>query len=270
MMKRTGALVLAPLILLASAQGAGLAAPSAPEQVLKSLFNPVSIDHMKTRIFMPLRNVKVKSASRRISSWQMEVQSDSPSTYSLERAINSGVLHHLRIQTLEGKTYIHADWRYAAPVEVKVRPGGLEIFFFHRKDDLRWRNVMPGLKYWEGQRWTNAGPLRVRAMRLDPQDVRLAPAIASPGPNHMGLATVSRLADAHGGHFGFPGQDRDLLADAPPELVGGHGAQVVVVLPGLRVDAHGAGEPALIDQPDPDVPRGKYSDRQTHDIPLRK
>jgi exopolysaccharide biosynthesis protein len=40
--------------------------------------------------------------------------------------------------------------------------------------------------------------MRVRALRMDPRRVRLTPAIASPGVEHMGLATVSRLATAHG------------------------------------------------------------------------
>lgn len=194
-MKRFGALFLAPLLLLAAPQPAGVASTL---PVLKSVFNPVTIDHNKTRIFMPLRNVKVRKSYQKITSWQMEVSSDSSSLYTLERAINRGVLHHLRIQSFEGKTYIHADWRYAAPVEVSVRSGGLEIVFLHRKAEPHWHPVVPGVKYWEGQRWSSVGPMRVRVLRLDPRRVKLAPAIASPGEKQMGLATVSQLAWAHG------------------------------------------------------------------------
>jgi exopolysaccharide biosynthesis protein len=194
---RIGVPLLATAMLLSMATNAGVAAPSL-EQVARTAFNPVSIDAHKTRIFMPLRNVKVRKHATKITSWQLEVISDGANAYTLERAINRGVLHHLRIQTLDSKTYIHADWRYAAPVDVNVRPGGLEIFFYHKKAEPHWRAVAEGVKYWEGQRWTASGPMRVRALRLDPRRVRLAPAIASPGSEHMGLATVSRLARAHG------------------------------------------------------------------------
>lgn len=201
-MHRIGAPILATLLLLSMAEGAGVAAPVT---TIKPSFNPVSIDRNKTRIFMPLRNVKVRKRVAKITSWQMEVSSDSPGLYLLERAVNTGVLHHLRIQTFEGKTYIHADWRYASPVAVDVRPGGLEIIFHHQKAEPHWRPVIAGVKYWEGQRWGAAGPMRVRALRLDPKRVKLAPAIASPGQNQMGLATVSRLARAHGAIAGVNG-----------------------------------------------------------------
>ncbi|MDB5097331.1 MAG: PhosphodieSPTER glycosidase [Cyanobacteria bacterium RYN_339] len=196
-MHRIGVPLLSAALLLSTAGTAGVAAPSI-EQVARAAFNPVSIDANKTRIFMPLRNVKVRKHATKITSWQLEVTSDSPNMYVLERAVSAGVLHHLRIQTLEGKTYIHADWRYAAPVDVNVRPGGLEVVFHHQKAEPHWRSIAEGVKFWEGQRWTASGPMRVRALRLDPRRVRLAPAIASPGSEHMGLATVSRLARAHG------------------------------------------------------------------------
>jgi len=104
-----------------------------------------------------------------------------------------GVLHHVRIQTVENRTYIHADWRYAAPVEVVTRPGGLEVVFFHEKSEPHFRQVAPGVRYWEGQRWAN-GPMRVRALRLDPTRVRLVPALAAGASQGMGLTPVSRLS----------------------------------------------------------------------------
>jgi hypothetical protein len=175
----------------------GFTAEAASAAPIAGAFNPVSIDGHKTRIFLPLRHVKVTKRQSTVTSWQMEMTSDSSSLYTLERAINQGALHHLRIQTFEGKTYIRADWRYAAPVTVDVRSGGVDIFFYHHKAEPHFRTVAAGVRYWEGQRWTSSGPMRVRALRLDPDKVRLEPVIATPG-SRMGLGTVSHLARRSG------------------------------------------------------------------------
>jgi hypothetical protein len=239
-MLRFGVPVLTSLLLLSTTFSAGVAAQAPTFK--PALFNPVSIDQNKTRIFMPLRNVKVGVTSSKVTSWNLEVTSDSPGDYTLERSVNSGVLHHLRIQSLEGKTYIHADWRYAAPVEVNVRSGGLEIFIMHRKAEPHWRTIQPGVKYWEGQRWTSAGPMRVRALRLDPRRVRLAPAIANPGNTQMGLATVSRLATNYGAIAGINGSFFSPKTGQPQgTLVMNHNlvSRTMLDRPGLWLECNG-------------------------------
>lgn len=189
-MKHLVATTIAALMLLPAAGTPAVAAPAVP---VAGAFNPVSIDQNKTRIFMPLKNVKVLKKASGVSTWVMEVSSDSSSLYLLERGVSMGPIHKLRIQTFEGRTYIKADWRYAAPVTVKVRPGGLEVIFQHKQLPPQFNTIATGVKYWEGQRWTGAGPIRVRALRLDPEKVRLEPVVATSG-NHMGLAPVSHLA----------------------------------------------------------------------------
>lgn len=184
-----------PIVLVASAAPAGVAAPAAPTP---GKFNPVTVDKTKTRIFMPLRNAKVTKKQSRVTSWSLEATSDTPGAYSLEKAMGQGALHHVRIQNFENKTFIKADWRYAAPVEVKVRSGGLEIVFHHQKSEPYFRTVANGVKFWEGQRWTAAGPMRVRALQLDPRRVKLEPAIATAGSKKMGLAKVSGFGRWHG------------------------------------------------------------------------
>lgn len=189
--------------LVATAMIAGMLLPStvitaeAAPVSAAAAFNPVSIDGHKTRIFLPLKNVKITKRQSTVTSWQMELSSDSTGMYSLERAVHSGALHHLRIQMFEGKTYIHADWRYAAPVTVDVRSGGVDIFFYHQKADPHFRTVASGVRYWEGQRWTSGGPMRIRALKLDADKIRLEPVIATPG-SKMGLGTVSHLARRSG------------------------------------------------------------------------
>jgi exopolysaccharide biosynthesis protein len=240
MLRLLGVPVLASLLLLSTSESAGIAATT--PMLKEGLFNPVSIDQNKTRIFMPLRNVKIRETSSKVTSWNLEVSSDSPSVYTLERAVNSGVLHHLRIQSLEGKTYIHADWRYAAPVEVNVRSGGLEIFFLHRKAETHWRTIQPGVKYWEGQRWTSAGPMRVRALRLDPRRIRLAPALANAGTSQMGLSTVSRLATNYGAIAGINGSFFSPKTGQPQgTLVMNHNlvSRTMLDRPGLWLECNG-------------------------------
>ena len=194
-MNQIAMMLLVPILLVAAAAPAGVAAPAQPTP---GKFNPVSIDKNKTRIFMPLRNAKVTKKQSRVTSWSLEATSDTPGAYTLERAVQLGALHHLRIQNFENKTYIKADWRYAAPVEVKVRSGGLEIVIHHKKSAPYFRTVAHGVKFWEGQRWSAGGPMRVRALLLDPKWVELEPAPASAGTKNMGLAKVSNLARWHG------------------------------------------------------------------------
>ncbi|HEY9723756.1 MAG TPA: phosphodiester glycosidase family protein [Oscillatoriaceae cyanobacterium] len=161
-------------------------------------FNPVAIDAHKTRIFLPLHHVTIRKQDAKIGSWQMELTGTGLGTCSLERGIDRGALHYLRIQSFEGRTYIHADWRYAAPVHVTVGRAGIQIVFEHRLAPAVFHPVAPGVAYWEGQRWNGAGPMRVRALKLDPHEIQLETAVATPGAAHMGLAPVSRIAWAHG------------------------------------------------------------------------
>lgn len=166
--------------------------PAAPK------FDPVAVDRTKTRIFMPLRNAKITKRQSRVTGWSLEATSDTPNAFSMDRAVGMGALHHVAIQNFENKTFIRVDWRYAAPVEVEARPGGLEIIFHHQKATPYFRAVAPGVRLWEGQRWTSAGPMRVRALQLDPKRVKLIPALASAGPKSMGLTKVSNMARWHG------------------------------------------------------------------------
>lgn len=193
-MKRLVATTIMAMLFATTTSPSAVAAPALP---VAGAFNPVSIDRNKTRVFLPLRNVKVLKRTSSVTGWVMEVSSESSSLYLLERAVNQGALHKLRIQTFEGKTYIKADWRYAAPVDVDVRSGGLEVIFHHRKLPPQYRTVASGVRYWEGQRWTGAGPMRVRVLKLDPDKVKLEPVIATSG-NKMGLAPVSHLAKRAG------------------------------------------------------------------------
>ena len=194
-MKRLVATTLLATTLLPMTELPAVAAAAMP---VAGAFNPLSIDRNKTRIFLPLKNIKILKRQSTVTSFQMELTSASSSMYTLERAVPQGVLHHLRIQTFEGKTYIRADWRHAAPVDVKVRSGGLDIFFYHKKAAPTFRTVASGVRYWEGQRWTGGGPMRVRALKLDPKKVSLEPAVATSGDQRMGLATVSHLAQRSG------------------------------------------------------------------------
>lgn len=161
-------------------------------------FNPVAVDAHRTRIFLPLHHVKIWKQSAKVTSWQMELTGAGLSTGSLERGIDRGALHYLRIQTFEGRTYIHADWRYAAPVHVTIGRAGIQIVFEHHPAPAIFHAVAPGVAYWEGQRWTPAGPMRVRALKLDPRAIRLETAVAKPSATHMGLEPVSQMAWEHG------------------------------------------------------------------------
>lgn len=195
-MKRLGAFFLVTTMLAPLAPQPAVAAPLAPTTKItaNSVYNPLSVDKRKTRIWLPMRNIKVKKRQTTVTGFKMELTSNAVGPYSLERTVPYGALHKLRIQIFEKKTYIAADWRHATPMDVNVRPDGLEIFFYHQKAKPSYRAVAPGVRYWEGQRWTNAGPMRVRVLNLDPKKVKLDPVIATTGPNKMGLAAVSHLA----------------------------------------------------------------------------
>jgi hypothetical protein len=158
----------------------------------------VAVDRNKTRIRLPLRHAKVVKRTSRVSGYSLEATGQAPGPLALERAVHEGALHHLRIQSFENKTYIQADWRFAAPVEVRVNAEALELVFHHRKATPVFRTVARGVGLWEGQRWTGAGPMRVRALQLDPRHVKLEPALATAGSRRMGLSRVSSLGQWHG------------------------------------------------------------------------
>jgi exopolysaccharide biosynthesis protein len=200
MMKRFGAFFVLSALLTPLAPQAAEAAPIAsPPKVLASqVYNPLSVDKRKTRIWLPMRNVQVTKRQTTVTGFKMELSSNAVGPYSLERSVPYGALHHLRVQIFEKKTYIVADWRHATPMDINVRPDGIEIFFYHQKAAPSYRTVASGVKYWEGQRWTNAGPMRVRVLQLDPKKVKLDPVIATTGANKMGLASVSHLAKREG------------------------------------------------------------------------
>jgi len=158
----------------------------------------VSVDGHKTRICLPLRQARVVKRTSRVSGFSLEATSQAPAPLALDRLLHQGALHHLRVQNFENKTFIQADWRFAAPVEVLVRPDALELVFHHRKASPVFRTVARGVSLWEGQRWTGAGPMRVRALQLDPRHVKLEPAIATAGSRRMGLSRVSSFGQWHG------------------------------------------------------------------------
>lgn len=169
-------------------------------QAKPTVRSPVRIDAHKTRIFLPLRQARINKKVARVTNWTLEATGSGlpPAAQIYEGLVHRGALHHLRIHSFENKIYVRADWRYAAPVEVFTRPQGLEITFHHRKAAPTFHPVAPGVAIWEGQRWTSQGPMRVRALKLDPQYVRLEPAIASAGSKRMGLSKVSQFAHWNG------------------------------------------------------------------------
>lgn len=195
-MMRLGALFLLPALLVAPALPADAAPAWQKKQVgpTKPTFNPVSVDKRKTRIFLPLKHVKIHKREAKVASWQLELTGQGLGTYSLDRSVPYGALHHLRVQSFEGKTYLRADWRHAAPVSVTVRPDGVEIFFYHKKATPHYSTVATGVRYWEGQRWSHQGPMRVRVLKLDPKHVRLAPGMPNGGESRMGTAPTSKIA----------------------------------------------------------------------------
>ncbi|MEB3285288.1 MAG: phosphodiester glycosidase family protein [Candidatus Sericytochromatia bacterium] len=195
--RRVGTLVVALVITMGGNVIPPLTPPAAARQKTVS---PVSIDSRKTKIVLPLRNAHINKKVARVTNWSLEATGVGLSSAGpvYERDIHQGALHHLRIHTFENKVYLKADWRYAAPVEVNRTSRGLEITFFHRKATPAFRAVAPGVALWEGQRWTSRGPMRVRALELDPQQVTLEPAIASAGSKRMGLSKVSQFGHWHG------------------------------------------------------------------------
>lgn len=172
--------------------------PTAEKASGRKAPSALAIDRHKTRITLPLRHARILKRTSRVSGYSLEATSDTPAPLALERDVHQGALHHLRIQNFENKTFIQADWRFAAPVEVRVRPDALEIVFHHRKAPPVFRTVARGVGLWEGQRWTGSGPMRVRALQLDPQHVKLEPAIATAGAKRMGLSRVSSFGQWHG------------------------------------------------------------------------
>lgn len=200
-MKAIGALLLIPVLLATAPQAAEAArarkvvkAPSKPAKAV----DPVSVDRHKTRVFIPLRNAKVRWRAAKIGAYEMELTGQTSGPYYADRAIGAGALHHVRISAFENRASVKASWRYAAPVSVKVRPDGVEMIVANTKLAPSFRTVASGVKYWEGQRWSGAGPMRVRALKLDADDVALEPAIAAGNAHRMGLETVSSMARRRG------------------------------------------------------------------------
>jgi exopolysaccharide biosynthesis protein len=178
----------------------GFISPASAAPTRNSVASPLQIDAQKTRIFLPMRQPRVYKRVARVTNWKLEASGAglSPAAQLFEGDVHRGALHHLRIHSFENKVYVQADWRYAAPVEVLTRANGLEIVFHHRKAKPTFHSVAPGVALWEGQRWTPRGPMRVRALELDPQHVRLEPAIASAGSKRMGLSRVSQFGHWYG------------------------------------------------------------------------
>ncbi|MEB3327718.1 MAG: phosphodiester glycosidase family protein [Candidatus Sericytochromatia bacterium] len=186
------------LALLGGLGGAPTAALAAGPNGKPQSASQVFIDRNKTRIRLPLSHARVVKRTSRVTGYSLEATGRALGSLALERAVHQGALHHLRIHTFENKTYLKADWRFAAPVEVRLQPDALELVFHHRLAPPVFRAVARGVGLWEGQRWTGAGPMRVRALRLDPRHVKLEPAIATAGGKRMGLSRVSSFGQWHG------------------------------------------------------------------------
>jgi hypothetical protein len=161
-------------------------------------FNPISVDATKTRIFMPLKQVRISKQTTKIASWHLEATSQLPGRYNLNRDIHQGALHHLSINTYENRTYIKAHWRHTTPVRYVARPGGLEIIFYHEQTPPRYRDIAKGVRYWEGQLWGGAGPMRTRVLKLEPSQVTVQPVLAGNAQRMMGTSRLSAMARWHG------------------------------------------------------------------------
>lgn len=167
------------------------AAPAGPQPV-------VAVDARQTRITVPVQGAQVLKRQAGVTTWRLELRCEAPPAVQWERAVGAGPLRSVKLRTLEDRVYVEAAWRYAAPTEVKLLPHAVELRFKHQPLPVAFQPMAPGLRYWEGQRWSSGGPLRVRALKLDPARVRLAPVLASPGQGRMGLAPVSAMAKATG------------------------------------------------------------------------
>lgn len=201
------AAALAALLLLGGAMGlvrplaaSGAPAPASGGPAPAAVGKPtVAVDSRMTRIVLPgLRSARILKRQAGVTTWRLELACDGPPTFNTDRPVGMGPLRLLKFRSFEDRVWVEASWRYAAPAEVVVLADRVELRFRHLASPIAFQPMAPGLRYWEAQRWSSAGPLRVRALKLDPARVRLAPVLASPGQGRMGLAPVSAMAKALG------------------------------------------------------------------------
>lgn len=158
----------------------------------------VAVDARLTRIVLPLRQARILKRQAGVTAWRLELACEAPPAMQFDRPVGAGPLRLIKFRSFEDRVWIEAPWRYAAPSEVVVLGDRVEVRFRHQAAPIAFQPMALGLRYWEGQRWSSAGPLRVRALKLDPARVRLVPVLASPGHSRMGLAPVSAMAKALG------------------------------------------------------------------------
>ncbi len=134
----------------------------------------------------------------KVATWHLSGMAAGKASWKATLRPTGSVLRHVVLTSSHGKIQIDAAWRHAVATQVIPHANRLEIVFPHRPTSPTYRKIADGVSYWEGQRWTGAGPARVRTLRVDPRRAEVRPAMAAPGKQgRMSLEPVRRIADRH-------------------------------------------------------------------------
>lgn len=185
-------------IALVGAAGAPALAAAPKKAASPAWGSPVRVEGGRTRLVIPVPNARLLKTTPHAGSVSVELTGSTSGPVAYESAVGSGVLSHVRMHAFEGKIYLQASWRYPTAVQAVPVPGGLELRFPHRDPGVHFATVAPGVQLWQAQRWLTAGPVRIRALRVDPKQAEVRPVVPSAQATRPALATVSAMAKGYG------------------------------------------------------------------------
>lgn len=144
--------------------------------------------------------------SAKVATWHLSGTVPRKANWKVTLEPRGSVIRHAVVTASGGKIQIDAAWRHAVVTQVRQRPNKLEIVFPHRPAPATYRKIANGVSYWEGQRWTGAGPARVRTLRVDPRLAEVKPAMAAPGAQgKMALEPVRTIVQRNKAVAGING-----------------------------------------------------------------